>query len=683
MPRILLTSKSELGVAFIPWARKRYELRTGIWWDAPHEKVLIQYNTGAGTILIKAETGQNLVCNPYNTTTDNYNSHFFLDASKDKIYTTETDDSWKDALPTDVDVELVDEALFGNYIVSDAVDNNYSIIAPVHHLASEPNNEILVPGYTRYAWTTNVTGKDIHTCYSEYVYQNGEAAVAGTRAAPESEFQYGLIVGIGVDAEGNLHCAQLVQIQNGQGYWSIFDKDGNSLGMMFGSEGAADSESKRYEGTYSIVWKNVTDTNWWVEFFTGNGLGQTMLKNFNIYDRVSSSRAGGVSQWFYRNGEWLQNSTQLHSVLAFKGLSDHDGYKKTVYEIKSFTTSVNSKPVTIDHEAISLSGVKGRYAEKLMNVYRVTDQGIQHGASDGWPTRIDSYYWFNTWDVCNPISVSMSGLPSNFVLSELRKDHEYHIISREPATGCDDFGFDGSISAVTPYNSVTVPVVKDGSPRPTVSISGSATPADVGTIFTASGGVAPYTYSATGGAINGSTGAITGIPSCPVCTGTVTATDACGNTGSIDVAFKVPGASWVVTQNESFPYGSVPGYTQEWLENTAIKRRYRWLGVSFRSSEQSVRYQYCRSRIYGCDYLGVSTVYDWNTWKYGGTPITDPAKWIVNITTVPSGWMYLPYVEGTSPCGINRYCDEYNGPECIQYYGTAVAIYYTAEWKCP
>lgn len=354
-------------MAFIPWAQQRYKLRSGIWYDAPHEKVLIQYNTIAGTILIKAESGQNLVCNPYRTDKNNYGSHFFLDATKDKIYSTETDESWKENLPTDVEVELVDDALFGNYIVSDVEGNNYSIIAPIHHLANEPDNKTLIPSYTRYAWTTNVTGIDIYTCYSEYVYSQGEPFFRGTYAPPESEFQSALIVGLGVDGADNIHVAQLIEAGNGSGYWMIKDKDGASLGVLFGSESSADSKAKAVEGSFSNIWKNETATRWWVEFHSTNCLSLNehglMPASLNISRRESSPRAGGVKQWFYDNGtnSWGQFSTSIEVPFISDGLDKTGALRRTLY---SFGGSINSAIdvqnntilIALNHTALSRSG---------------------------------------------------------------------------------------------------------------------------------------------------------------------------------------------------------------------------------------------------------------------------------------------------------------------------------------
>jgi len=296
----------------------------------------------------------------------------------------------ENGLEYEAPVSKIDVAGRGNYHLA-TEDAVYSIIAPVHHLANEPNNEILIPSYTRYAWTTNVTAKDIHTCYSEYVYSQGEPFFRGTYAPPELEFQSALIVGLGIDGEDNIHVAQLIEAGEGSGYWLINDKEGVALGVLFGTESNAATKADTVEGSFSEIWKNESKTRWWVEFHSTNCFSLNehglMPASLNISRRESSSRAGGVKQWFYDNGTWKQYGTSVPAILEFKGLQYEDSLKKTEYEHYP-SGEINGlfigKPVTIDHKALSWSGVQGLHREKLLKAYQATDWAVTFIQSDNW-----------------------------------------------------------------------------------------------------------------------------------------------------------------------------------------------------------------------------------------------------------------------------------------------------------
>lgn len=89
----------------------------------------------------------------------------------------------------------------------------------------------------------------------------------------------------------------------------------------------------------------------------------------------------------------------------------------------------------------------------------------------------------------------------------------------------------------------------------TLTLSGSDAPV-VGDIYSVSGGVSPIIFSFDGGTIDSETGEILSITSCGGSSGngaggSVTASDACGQTASIDV--RLPGGNWVTTNVEDFP----------------------------------------------------------------------------------------------------------------------------------
>lgn len=583
----------------------------------------------------------------------------------------------------------VTEVERGNYCIQAEDGTVYSIVAPPHHMAGEPDNKTLIPGYTRYAWTTNVTGLDIHTCYSEYVYSKGKAVFTGTPAPPESEFFSGLIVGVGVDADGKVHVAQLSGIGTGQGYWMIKSK-GADVGVFFGSGSGAEAEADKLEdGSFAVIWKNETAARWWVEFHSTNCPASGLLpKTLNIYRREQATRPGlGNRQWFFDPEweEWSQIATSVPNELIFEGFKYVGSLKNTVYKFLLGAEKVNEKLVTLTHKATSLSGATGTFTEVDMKVYRETDKSIRLSVSDGWPYATGSSLTADSLDKCNPINFSVSGLPSYFVTEEIKPDHEYRLTHTDHENDpCGEYEVNGSVTATSPYTTVTQDVHVDGTGRPGIgfNVSGYGSyGVIVGTTFTASGGIGPYSYSFSGGGIT-SSGVITSLPSCPVATGTVTATDQCGTSGSIVVRLEVPTAGWHTTY-ESFPYGIYTcGYVatyMEYTEDTETRKAYRIVCTSIIRANQEFCYQPCRVPFdYGNTVWLTNNPY-WSTFSYGSPSIID-SKWYVIVGDVESG----AYMGSCNTANKTVLCSEYWAlPQTRQALAYYIVAYVTVEWRCP
>lgn len=412
-PKIEIIGDANKCLPYLKWAKNQWALREGSWQKQLDTCIIyFKRNADYGYILFQTFGTKGLVTNPHNAT----NLQFVLDATKDPLWIMDRD-GWPPLEPNNPDQDK--EIQVGNYYVLDKDDNAYSIKVPHHNLASDISSS--VKGYTQYSWTTNVSMEDVYTCYSEYVYSEGEAVFAGTMAPPEADSKYSLIVGLGIDDQDTVHIAQLVQIPQDYGYWRI-EKDGVTVGTFFGTLAQAAEK-----GAAILVWKNESaEKRWFIEFLTcNNGLDSELVTNLNIYRREDAGRYDN-KQWFYKDGEWSQYTSSLPAKLKFDGLQYEGSLKKTKYSQVLDAELVNSKPVVANHVATSLSGVIGTHSEITLPIKKIASVSVGFTASPTWPAD-DSFYTVTiTKDDCvDDVRISCT-LP-NTTISEIVAGSEYRV----------------------------------------------------------------------------------------------------------------------------------------------------------------------------------------------------------------------------------------------------------------
>ena len=199
--------------------------------------------------------------------------------------------------------------------------------------------------------------------------------------------------------------------------------------------------------------------------------------------------------------------------------------------------------------------------------------------------------------------------------------------------------------------------------------------------YTASGGVLPYSYSFDGGSIN-SSGLITSITSCGGSSGngavgSITVTDACGQTKSITV--RLPGGQWVEQSVESGGdvYGSICiSVSDACGSDTVCLTDFGYSNISPGYSQyHQTRYTYT-GHIKIIDQATIKTSIAQSTGRHSNSGCVRGGDIIYDLSS---------YLDVENIFTMTRYAPAINGcPSlCLDYtYGVCIFKKYTYFWEC-
>lgn len=493
---------------------------------------------------------------------------------KKESYSSDGNVSW--TVSADDQYKVGEENLvYGNYSFFDKdLETGYSIKAPSHNLAKDYTTGE-VAGWSTYAWTTNITGRDVYTAFSPVVYGTYGNYV-GSSFPSEESFLTPLIIGAGLDSKGELVIAQLVKIPKDYGYYGITvgDKkpDGSFYEVYAGNKKSAEERALQLKGYFSEIFVNKDDKKvYFVEFLSdgtreqsvddkgkavsqqGSGIkSDTESNGWTIVERIDSGRI--PQQWFYVDNRWIQYNNILKSEFVFKGLSASAELNKTEYSMTAKDSFFYGLPISLFHKAVSLDGTTADGTSSSIDILRLANTGIVINTSS-FNSNIGDTITVTGYDSkCLPLQVTgPSGFSSSTSNTGLTETVTLTYTTRDECA--DSSGKTLTLTASNGYqpDTQTIGITVYGTYQ-NMSIIGPSEQNGGTYDYNVSGGVAPYSWSIApdGGAgcsVAWAINAATGLVTFGQRYATITVEDACGRTATKDVKGSAPSAFGAMTNN--------------------------------------------------------------------------------------------------------------------------------------